>query len=276
MSTPDQNSVSTPAAINRLYDAKMYDQIVEEYYDHSGFLNFGYWNHETANAKEASEKLMAKLLDLQPDKEGTILDVACGKGATSKFLLNYYEPHQITGINISKKQLDSCRNLVPDARFLLMDAVDLQFPADSFDTLICVEAAFHFKTRQQFFGESYKILKPGGCLILSDALISGRNKENRPHLPPENFIDNLDQYKSLLSQAGFQKVSVFDTTQECFHGGFWSVVRFIHGKFLDGAISAEHLQAFLDRVYRLTADLEYYVLAVASKPSGAGQTVQEG
>ena len=33
-----------------------------------------------------------------PEKNGTILDVACGKGATTRYLLKYYTPENVTGI----------------------------------------------------------------------------------------------------------------------------------------------------------------------------------
>ena len=39
-----------------------------------------------------------------------------------------------------------------------MSATDLQFPDNTFDTILCVEAAFHFNTREQFVQ-----LKPTAC-----------------------------------------------------------------------------------------------------------------
>ncbi len=41
---------------------------------------------------------MEKLMAFIPEKNGTILDVACGKGATTRYLLKYYTPENVTGI----------------------------------------------------------------------------------------------------------------------------------------------------------------------------------
>src|SRR5271166_1338402 len=125
-------------AINRHYDQRMFSPNVRGHYD---FHNYGYWLPNTRTRRTACENLMEELLSFIPRKEGTILDVACGKGATTRHLLKYYAPEQVTGINISKKQLQRCRVNAPGCKFLMMDATALTFGDNCFDNVICVEAA---------------------------------------------------------------------------------------------------------------------------------------
>ena len=56
------------------------------------FANYGYWDENTRTEVEACENLIEKLLAFVPEKQGTILDVPCGKGATTRHLLKYWLP----------------------------------------------------------------------------------------------------------------------------------------------------------------------------------------
>ena len=77
--SPNNQALAT--RLNEWYDTRMYSQFDDEFYDVSGFHNFGYWTPQTRNAREASENLVDRLLDFLPYKKtGIILDVACGKG----------------------------------------------------------------------------------------------------------------------------------------------------------------------------------------------------
>ncbi len=140
--------------INERYDTLISRPLIIEYFDNSGFINFGYWDSNTRDQKQACENLMEKLLAFIPNKTGTILDVACGTGATTRYLLKYYSPQNITGINISEKQLGRARANAPGCNFMIMNATNLEFEDSSFDNIICVEAAFDFKTREKFLKEA--------------------------------------------------------------------------------------------------------------------------
>ena len=128
----------------------MYSPVWREYYDSSDFFNFGYWETGTRTQKEAGENLMERLLAFIPSKRGTILDLARGKGETTRYLLHCYCPRDVTGINISYRQLEGCRQNSPRCTFVPMDATSMTFEEDSFDNIIYVEAAFHFDTRETF------------------------------------------------------------------------------------------------------------------------------
>ena len=151
--------------MNRWYDNKMSCGINKKYYKNSGFFNFGYWDESSSDQKSASENLTERLLSFIPEKSGKILDVACGNGGTAAYLLRYYPPSKVTGINISEKQLETARKMAPGCTFLRMDAAQLEFECDFFDNIICLEAVFHFSTREDFLSEAYRVLKPGGRFI---------------------------------------------------------------------------------------------------------------
>jgi len=222
-----------------------------------GYSNFGFWTSSTLVGTHG-DALVDRLLDLAPSASGSVLDVACGQGGTTRRLASRFSPSKVTAVNLFHDQLRAARDRAPGCRFAQMDAARLAFVDDCFDVVICVEAAFHFETREEFLRQSWRVLKPGGHLILSDILVTRPSVE----IPDENVVSRAE-YEGLFEDAGFATpriVSCRDRTWVPFRRRyFWNLVRILEW---GGAVHWWRRSRQMDR------GIVDYLLVTAQKPSG--------
>jgi MPBQ/MSBQ methyltransferase len=255
-----------------LYDRALTSPNYRKLYDDSGYFNYGYWGASPETPREACDALVDKLIERSGVKGGQILDVACGPGGTTKRLARFYGPENLTAINVSEAQLAAGRQRAPGCTFLKMDATKLDFEDEHFDAVFCIEAAHHFNTRQRFFREALRVLKPGGPLVLTDMLPAAftRPWSEYLHLPLANRLPDLTTFAKHLDEAGFTDVRVEDATDICL-GGFrkylarWPETEHRHGRMSLPAslLYSPGYRAFAAYFGAIT---KVYLIALARKP----------
>ncbi|MEH2455695.1 class I SAM-dependent methyltransferase [Nostoc sp.] len=100
--------------------------------------------------------------------ETQVLDLCCGSGQTTQFLVRL--SRNVTGLDASPKSLQRARQNVPEASYVEAFAEKMPFADNLFD-VVHTSVALHEMQPQQLrkiISEVYRVLKSGGVFTLVD------------------------------------------------------------------------------------------------------------
>ena len=182
------------------------------------FMNFGYWDDEYMSLTNANKKLCDFVINQTQIKNNKFLDIGCGYGEQD-FYWNEKYKYNIVALDISKKQIDyateKADKLNNDCiKFIQGDATNLPFSDNSFKNIICLESAFHYNPRKDFFKESYRVLDNDSELVIADIVLKNNHYGILKSLfinffkeilsvPNENLI-TANTYVNNLKECGFE------------------------------------------------------------------------
>lgn len=178
---------------------------------------------------------------INPEPGWSVLDVACGLGATLQLLAEQFKC-QTYGLDLSVKILKEARTSFlkgEDTRFTEFICADSEFlplREELFDVIICECSLSLFPNKQRALSEMVRTLKVGGKLVLTDVILKDQAIKDVEGAAGWCMCvagaETLEGYISLVESSGL-KVSYYRDASEVYE---WEAADPEQKKLLQGKI----------------------------------------
>ena len=253
-------------------------------------LHFGYYDETATHHKAAvanMNRVMADLVNIQSGDR--VLDAGCGVGGSGIWLAQN-RGSDVVGITpvdgqIKDAILNAQKNGVADkTEFVKADFLAIPFDDESFDIVWALESVCHAEQKLDFYREAYRVLKPGGRLVIADTF-----RISRPYTAEDETLikkwlecwaipdlDSSEEHQQHASAVGLEAFSFRDITKHTLqsirnireHGDKWLWAAKALNKV--GIVSNVQVSNVLGTIHQYDAlqkNLWCYGLLSAKKPS---------
>jgi ubiquinone/menaquinone biosynthesis C-methylase UbiE len=145
---------------------------------------------------------------------GRLLDVACGPGVVTAALAPKAASvvaFDATGKMIEKAKARCVQAGLRNVAFEIGDAEKLPFADAEFDGAVTRAALHHFADPQRAIKEMFRVLRPGGVMVIADVISSESSRESELHNAIERLRDPshvrmlpASELEAAARQAGFR------------------------------------------------------------------------
>mmetsp|Transcript_1765 Transcript_1765/g.2549 ORF Transcript_1765/g.2549 Transcript_1765/m.2549 type:complete len:401 (-) Transcript_1765:128-1330(-) len=234
-------------SVAREYDAWTQDGILEYYWGEH--IHLGYYNDEEMAAGYKKKNFIQAKYDFIDEMmklggidaaavsasgadEIKVLDVGCGVGGTSRYLAKNLGPKaSVTGITLSPNQVKRATELaseqgVDNAKFTVMNALEMEFEDNSFDIVWACESGEHMPDKEAYINEMMRVLKPGGKYVMAtwcqrddrEVPFSDKDERDLKFLYEEwthPYFISIEKYKEIIDATGLMnEVTTADWVKE--------------------------------------------------------------
>lgn len=241
--------------IEQFYDASsgLWEQIWGEHMHHGYYGRDGKYK---INRRQAQIDLIEELLHWgKIDKAEKIVDVGCGIGGSTLYLAQKYQA-KAQGITLSPQQAKRATERAKEAdlaervSFQVANALEMPFADNSFDLVWSLESGEHMPDKTQFLQECYRVLQPGGKLVMAtwchrptNSLAGELTADEQKHLQEIYrvyclpYVISLPEYEAIALNCGLQNIRTDDWSMAV--APFWDVV-------IDSAFTPQAIVGLLD------------------------------
>lgn len=202
--------------------ADHYDELDPFYREVWGeHVHHGLWRTGRESRDAATEALsLAVAARLEIASGDRLIDIGCGYGATARLFARRFGA-EVTGFTVAGAQAAHAPP-APGVSILHRDWLDNGLADGVADGAYAIESSEHFTDKQHFFAEAYRVLRPGGRLVLCAWLAAERPSRCavRHLLEPicrEGRLPSMgseSDYRAMAAEAGFRVAAVEDVSRQ--------------------------------------------------------------
>jgi len=182
-------------------------------------IHYGYWDEKVKNFSQSLIRMNEVMMEAAAIKStDRVLDAGCGIGGSSIYLAGK-AGSLVTGISLSERQIEQAKDLATQkgvnklTNFQVMNYCTTDFPSNSFDVVWGCESICYADSKEEFINEAYRLLKPGGRLIVADGFVTDFKNNESPIIRQwidgwqVNYLETPERFKQFMHSTGFNNIS---------------------------------------------------------------------